>query len=133
MPVPGAVDLGWWTISPEWLAAYLEATADDGQVPGDGGVVPPLALAARALAGLLEVLELPAGAIHGAQEITCQRAARVGERVRIAAEVARPTQRGDFRFISAGFSAFGEQNDTILTGKSTVILPPDAAGEGEHP
>ena len=72
-----------------------------------GDAVPPLALAARALAGLLEELKLPGGAVHGGQEIECHRAAYVGEEVRISADVGRPSQRGEFRFIVAGFRVSG--------------------------
>ena len=119
----GPLDLGSWTPTPDWVSAYRTATADEGV----GDAVPPLALAARALAGLLEKLELPGGAVHGGQEIECRRAVAVGEEVRITADVGRPSQRGDFRFILAGFQVHGADEDTIATGKCTVILPPDVA------
>ena len=119
----GTLDLGRWTLTPEWVSAYLKATCQEDDA---GETVPPLALAARALAGLLETLELPGGAVHGGQEVECQRAAYVGEEIHITAEVGRPSQRGDFRFIIAGFTVRGAAEDTILTGKCTVILPRSA-------
>ena len=115
----GTLDLGSWTLTHQWVSAYLRAT---GQEDDAGGAVPPLALAARALASLLEKLELPGGAVHGGQEVECHRSASIGERVGITAEVGRPSQRGDFRFIVAGFTVRGSAEDTILTGKCTVIL-----------
>ena len=115
----GALDLGTWSLTRDWLSAYREATADG----GSDDTIPPLALAARALAGLLQELKLPGGAVHGAQELECHRAARVGDEVRISAYVGRPSQRGDFRFIVAEFQIKGFDGDPIVTGKCTVILP----------
>ena len=116
----GTLDLGSWPLTPEWVSAYRKATGED---EADDGTVPPLALAARALACLLQELQLPGGAVHGGQEVECRRAASVGEQIHITAEVGRPSQRGDFRFIVAGFRVRGGDEDTILTGKCTVILP----------
>ncbi len=115
----GPLDLGTWSITADWVSAYREATAD-GTVDG---TVPPLALAARALAGLLEKLELPGGAVHGGPEIQCHRAASRGDEVSITADVGHPSQRGDFRFIVAGFRVNGADDEPIVTGKCTVILP----------
>ena len=120
-------------LSKEWVASYLEATGDVPDAYPGLEVVPPLALTARALADLLERLDLPSGAIHGGQEIQCHRAASIGERVRISVEQVRPARRGDFRFVTASFVVYGAQGDTVLSGKSTVILPQEAEGGGSHP
>ena len=122
----GPLDLGTWSLTPDWVAAYRKATADG---VGDDAV-PPLALAARALAGLLEKLGLPGGAVHVGQEIECHRAASIGDEVRITADVGRPSQRGDFRFIVAGFLVRGSDDEAIVSGKCTVILPRDVVAGG---
>ena len=116
----GPLDLGTWNLTPDWVSAYREATADKAV---EGEVVPPLALAARALAGLLEELKLPGGAVHGGQEIECHRAASIGDEVHISADVGRRSQRGDFSFIVAGFRVCGTDDEPLVTGKCTVILP----------
>ena len=45
----------------------------------------------------------------------------------ITADVGRPSQRGDFRFIVAGFRVRGTDDEPIVTGKCTVILPKGVA------
>ena len=115
----GALDLGTWSLTDEWVSAYRAATGD----PATNTSVPPLALAARALAGLLEELKLPGGAVHGGQEIECHRAASIGDEVSITADVGRPSQRGDFRFIVAAFRVSSVDDEPVVSGKCTVILP----------
>ena len=46
-------------------------------------------------------------------------------RYSITADVGRPSQRGDFRFIVAGFRVNGADDEPVVTGKCTVILPKD--------
>lgn len=115
----GRLDLGTWSLTPDWVSAYRTATGD----AAANGIVPPLALAARALAGLLDELKLPGGAVHGSQEVECHRAAFIGDEVSIVADVGRPSQRGDFCFIVAAFQVSGIDKESIVTGKCTVILP----------
>ena len=115
----GPLDLGTWSLTADWVSAYRSATADNAA----DNTVPPLALAARALADLLEELHLPGGAVHGAQEIECHQTAFVGDQVHITTDVGRPAQRGNFRFVVAGFRVEGPDNEAIVTGKCTVILP----------
>ena len=119
----GVLELGRWTIGQEPVDAYLAATGDDQAIYRDLGAAPPLALAAWALAALLDKLQLPPGAIHGSQEMQCHRIARIGERIRCSAEIGRPAQRGDFQFVNATFAIRGDQGDPIVSGKTTVILP----------
>ena len=117
----GALDLGTWSLTHDWVSAYRAATSD----AATNTSVPPLALAARALASLLEELKLPGGAVHGGQEIECHRTASVGDEVNITADVGRPFQRGDFRFIVAAFRVSDVDDEPIVSGKCTVILPKD--------
>ena len=121
--ISGQLQLGWWTVNEDWLNAYLTSTADEIEIYQKFGIIPPLALAARALAGLLDKLDLPPGAVHGGQEFQGHRSAHLGEQVCIVADVARPSQRGHFRFIVAGITVRGRQGDLVLQGKTTVILP----------
>ena len=53
----------------EYLAAYASATRDTSAVYNEAGLAPPLAVAARALGALLEVVGLPPGSLHTGQEI----------------------------------------------------------------
>lgn len=119
----GVLELGQWSVSHTSVDAYLSATHDGLNIYNESQTAPPLALAAWALAAMLQKLNLPAGAIHGGQEVQCYRAIRIGEEVRCSAKIPKPTQRGNYQFVTVQFEITGTAGDTALTGKTTVILP----------
>ena len=122
------IDLGRWVMGHEFVEEYLSAVDDSSSIYGDLGVVPPTALAARALAELLKELSLPPGAIHAAQELKCGRMVRWGEEVYCVAKLSRPVRRGEWRFISADFTLYGEDGEALVRGKSTVLAPVNEVG-----
>jgi hypothetical protein len=48
---------------------------------------------------------------------------KLGQEVSCSAKLSRPLQRGDWRFISADFSVHGSGGETLLEGKTTVLVP----------
>ena len=129
LPKPGEeFDLGCWESGPEFVKAYLGAVDDGSSIYRDLGVVPPMVLAALALAALLKKLDLPPGTIHASQELDCRRTVNLGEQVSCKAKLSRPIRRGAWRFISADFAVHGAEGEAILTGKTSVLVP---AGEPE--
>ena len=119
--------LGRWALDEDFASEYLRVVEDGSPVYGELGVVPPMALAARAMGALVDALSLPPGTIHAAQELHCRRLVRLGEEVSCVATLSRPVRRGDWRFIVAEFSLRAASGETVLSGKSTVLVPEDVA------
>ena len=121
-PPAGTMELGQWTVTRDAVAAYLGATSDRDETYDELEAAPPLAIAAWALGALLEKLSLPTGAIHASQELEWSRPARMLERLHCTALPGQPTQRGELQFITVSFAVHGAHGDTVLRGKSTVIV-----------
>ena len=117
------LDLGTWVLGHEFVEAYLAAVESTSAIYRDTGAVPPMAVAARALGALIEVLELPPGTIHASQELECKGVLRQGEEVRCVARVSRPRVRGDWSLMTAEFGVSRPGGDPIVAGKSTVLVP----------
>ena len=124
LPAPGEeLNLGRWVVDDEFVQEYLGAVEDTSPIYGEVNAVPPLALAARALGALLEKLSLPPGAIHGAQELDCRRMVRHGQEVSCIARLSRPMRRGDWQFLTFDFTLYGANDEPVVSGKSTVLIP----------
>ena len=117
------LNLGTWVLGREFVEAYLAAVESTSAIYHDTGTVPPMAVAARAMGALIEVLKLPAGTIHASQELECKGVLRQSEEVRCVARVSRPRVRGDWSLmiVEFGVSRLGE--GSIVAGKSTVLVP----------
>ena len=130
LPSPGEeLHLGCWAVGEDSAAEYLRVVEDDSPIYAKLCAAPPMALAARAMGALLDKLSLPPGTIHAAQELECRRLVKLGEEVSCFATLSRPVQRGDWRFIAAEFTLKASAGETVLTGKSTVLVPGDIGTE----
>ena len=130
LPAPGqALDLGRWVACREFVEEYLSVVADGASIYRELGVVPPMALVARALGVLLTTLSLPSGTIHAAQELECGQMARLGDEMSCVARLSRPIHRGDWRFMSADFTMRRADGDLLLVAKTTVLVPRVEAGD----
>ena len=134
-PVLDKVNLGGWEVTEDYLRDYLAAVGDEIPAYFQHGLVPAVALAARALGSLLERLELPPGAIHSLQEIDTLRPVSIGQTVNGTATVGSPRRRGDMEFIAVGFTLKDGDGREILEGKSTVLVvepSPPSSSEGNQ-
>ena len=115
-------------LKPQDVANYLEAVGDENALYRDSGYVPPTALVAWALAELFRMIDLPAGSVHSAQELSVSRPVASNEEVVFRIRLTRNTIMRGMRFLSVEFS--GEDSDLrhVITGKSVVVVP----GEGEE-
>ena len=116
------LDLGEWTVTEEFVAAYLEAVGDGSPVCFEHRLAPPLALAARGLGLLLEKLELPPGAIHSVQEIETRQPIPFGAQVTAQAVVGPSRRRGDMELLAVGLSLQDAAEASALESKSTVLV-----------
>ncbi len=117
------MELGRWTLSEEFVRDYLSAVGDESPAYGRCGLVPPVALAARALGVLLERLRLPPGAIHSLQEIAAARPVPFDEEIAGTADLSQPRRRGGLEFITATMTLLDSEGREALRTKSTVLVP----------
>ena len=132
-PIP----LGSWEITPAAVTEYLAAVGDTLPVYRQAGCAPPLLLAARVVAILLERLAIPDGAIHSLQDLTVLAPAPIGARVCAVARSQPPRQRGGMRFLTVNYTISQlppptpEDNDAsanataidLLHARTTILLP----------
>ncbi len=112
-------DLGVISLRTEAVQAYREAVGDTSKVSADA--VPPTGLAAWCLARLIERMGLPAGTLHGTQEIESLRAVRPGDEVRCGAKLGGRSQRGGWEFTTVDFTLRDRSGETVLCGRSMVM------------
>ncbi len=107
-----------YSLSPAVVAAYVEAV---GAVKRD--YVPPLAVAARAIGLLGELVALPPGTIHASQEFEFTGLVPIGSRVTCAVKVHRKLARGPMRMLTLEMVISDEAGVVVQRGRSTVVLP----------
>lgn len=100
------------------VAAYVEAVG-----AASRSHVPPLAVAARAIASLGDLMEMPAGTIHASQDFDFSALVPVGARVTCVAKVLRKLARGPMRMLTLEMLVSDEDGNVVQRGRSTVVLP----------
>ncbi len=85
--------------------------------------VPPMAVAAMALRSLMEEMVLPAGAIHGSQELGFVRAVEASERITCRAWLSHRSQRAGWWILAVGMEGTDDSGGSVLTGRLTVMVP----------
>jgi len=100
------------------ISAYVEAVG-----AATRPYVPPLAVAARAIASLGELMEMPAGTIHASQDFDFSALVPVGARVVCAAKVLRKLARGPMRMLTLEMVVSDTDGNVVQRGRSTVVLP----------
>ena len=85
--------------------------------------VPPLAVAARAIASLGQLMVLPPGTIHASQEFEFNGFAFTGAKVSCVAKVLRKVSRGPMRMLTLEMRITEDSGALIQMGRSTIVLP----------
>jgi hypothetical protein len=108
-----------FTLSEAEVAAYLEAVGDRG---GYDGAIPPLAVAALALAQLQTRTSLPDGTLHVGQEVEHAGLARAGEALTMQSRVAQRSERQGMVVVALEFDVEGTAG-AVLRARSTIMSP----------
>jgi acyl dehydratase len=116
-----------FVLDEEAVARYLEAVEDEAlprlaQAEGKAWL-PPMAVAALALRSLMEEMVLPAGAIHGSQELRFVRPVEAGERIACRAWLGHRSQRAGWWILAVEMEGADESAQPVLTGRLTVMVP----------
>ena len=122
---PGESILGPTTLllTPQEVQGYLAAVEDQQPLYQGQQLVPPMALAARAIRELITHLSLPPGATHIAQEVESLAPCALGTALTLESEVSQNAVRGGWRFLGIAFEVRQEEGTPVLRGASTVLIP----------
>jgi hypothetical protein len=126
LPKGHQLDAGEVAITPEGVESYLAAVTDSNAVYGETGLAPPLAVAALALARLLEVIRLPGGTLHTGQEIEMNGGVPIGAKLSMSGRIAQRSERAGMTIIVIEFSLSNNANK-LLTGRTTLMVTGAAA------
>lgn len=105
---------------------YVAAVRDESGVfdtSEDSPVVPPMAIAAFALRGVLQDLGIPNGTLHTGQEMKFLGAISVDGVLHCEAKIVQNAVRAGFRFIGVGMDVRSADNGRVMTAKSTIMVP----------
>ena len=106
------------------VMAYLKAVEDNNRIYEEAKIVPPMAIAALAMAAMSTRLVLPPGAIHVSQEVAFINTANIDEMLISYAKVNRKVERGKFHMLTIGINVENQEKTTVITGETSFILPP---------
>ncbi len=105
------------------VADYLTAVGNDSDLYRDSDLVPPMALAAHALAALSGTVSFPDGSVHVSQSVEFTGTITTGDIITSQAAVGRIQKRGKFHMLSMNLTARKDDNRVVFRGKTDFILP----------
>ncbi len=105
------------------VATYLKAVGDTSGLYQDTGLVPPMVIAAYAMAALSESICLPPGTIHVSQEFEFIDTVSINDTLISYARVSRKQSRGKFHLLLVDLNVANQNQKAVLTGKTSFILP----------
>lgn len=113
-----------FSVSADEVVAYLEATAGASAAFSGGGreSVPPLALGALTLAGLMDTVAVPDSLFHTGQEFEFIAAVPAGATLTARIHVAQRSERKGTLFTTFGLD-LRLDGRTVMRGAATVLLP----------
>ena len=114
-----------FTLSREWVDAYVDAVGDAAITGLKADAVPPMAIAALSIRALIEAWPLPPGTLHAGQELSFRRAIRVGEELSVGARVVSRGERVGWVLMSIDLDVSAD-GDLVMTGRGTLTFPVEA-------
>ncbi len=108
-----------YELSASVIGKYLEAV---GESPDflKSGVVPPLAIAACAMAALSQSFTVPPGSIHASQELEFLKLVSIGATISCGGKIAQKLERGRLNLVVLEINALNQDGEKVLTGKATI-------------
>jgi acyl dehydratase len=111
-----------FTLTRDWVDAYVDATADETTPVLDHNAVPPMAVAALSIRALIEASPLPPGTLHAGQELAFTRSVSVGEELSVGAKVVSRGERAGWVLMSIDIEV-SVASEKVMTGRGTLTFP----------
>ena len=105
------------------VCSYVLAVDDRSPLASSGEVVPPMALAALSVRGVVQDLGIPGGTLHLGQEVEFTDTVVVGETISCTAEMAQNSVRGGQRVLVIRLIVEAGDDRVVMKGKSTIAVP----------
>ncbi|MFC1946173.1 MaoC family dehydratase N-terminal domain-containing protein [Chloroflexota bacterium] len=102
---------------------YLKAVGETSPLYRRKSLVPPTAVAARAMAALAECISLQPGTIHVSQELEFSAAVKVGDSITMHARVGRRQERSGMRLLAIELEVRCGPSAVVMRGRTSFILP----------
>ena len=113
-------------LTAEDVGRYLDAVQDDNAAYLERGLAPPLAVAAYALGILLELVELPAGALHTSQEMEAHAGVSIGVSLTLTGRIAQRSERAGLSISVIEFE-IRTAASAAVSGRTTVFTLADVS------
>ena len=110
-------------LQPLDVQLYVQAVQESNAMFQEGDMIPPTALGAYALGIILQEVDLPAGTVHAAQDMSFSGPVASQETIVFRARVAQNSVRGGWRFLAIDFSGSDSRDKQVIEGRSTVLVP----------
>jgi acyl dehydratase len=108
---------------------YIKATDEDNEIFRKESLVPPMAVAAYAMASLINVITMPSGTLHVSQELEFLKQVNVGDTITCHSRVSRKMERKNMHLMNVDMTVLNQRQDKVLTGRVGFILPEIESGE----
>ncbi len=105
------------------VSTYLKAVGETTRLYRDTELVPPMAIAAYAMAALSQAISLPPGTIHVNQELEFMDTVSVRDTITCQARVSRKQSRGRLHLMTVELDVFNQNRKKVLAGKVGFVLP----------
>jgi hypothetical protein len=102
---------------------YLRAVEEPEGLYRETGHIPPMAIAAQAMAALGKGISLAAGSIHVSQELEFIGTANIGDTFTSRSVVSRNQDRGKLHMLTVDINVFSLEGKLVLSGKTGFIMP----------
>ena len=115
-----------YVLDVETVSRYIDAVDDRSRLYSEDnkrGLVPPMAVSALSLRGVINALEIPGGTLHVGQEFEFGRSVEVGESLECTATLTQNSVRGEWRFMVVEVEVDDSEGRRVMDGKSTIMVP----------
>ncbi len=109
-----------YEFSEDFINKYTESVKDNSNYKNS---VPPMAISALSIRGVLNDLKIPGGTVHVSQEFNYFSSIEKSELIECLATIISNNVRGGWRFLSIKLETISTDQKLIMTGKSTIMIP----------
>ena len=109
-----------YQFSEDFINKYTESVKDNSDYKNN---VPPMAISALCIRGVLNDLNIPGGTVHVSQEFNYFSPVQKSDKIECLATIISNNVRGGWRFLGIKLETISENHKLIMTGKSTIMIP----------